>query len=67
MYLCSPSQFSDGVCPGLVQEAPSSVTSLAVNMANAAYAVGSVVGPAIGGQLLMMFRFQTVWAVGAPF
>ena len=44
-----------------------SATSLGVNMANAAYAAGSVVGPAVGGQLLMKFRFKTVWAVGTPF
>ena len=42
-------------------------TSLAVNLTNAAYALGSIAGPAIGGQMLMRYSFPTVWAVGMLF
>ncbi|KAL5261613.1 hypothetical protein ACHWQZ_G007340 [Mnemiopsis leidyi] len=42
-------------------------TSLAVNVVNVAYSVGSLVGPVIGGQLLLKFNYSTVWAAGVPF
>ena len=42
-------------------------TSLAVNLTNAAYELGSIVGPAIGGQMLMRYSFPTVWAIGTLF
>ena len=52
----------------LSKELPTdTATSLAVNLTNAAYALGSIVGPAIGGQLLMRYSFPTVWAVGLLF
>ena len=42
-------------------------TSLAVNAVNVAYAVGSIIGPIIGGQLLLKYSYSTVWATGTPF
>ena len=44
-----------------------SATSLAVNSVNVAYSFGSIVGPVIGGQLLLEYNYKTVWATGAPF
>ena len=42
-------------------------TSLAVNVVNVAYSIGSLVGPVIGGQLLSKYDYSVVWAAGVPF
>ena len=42
-------------------------TSLAVNLINVAYSLGSIIGPIIGGQLLLKYNYATVWAIGCPF
>ena len=42
-------------------------TSLAVNVVNVAYSMGSLVGPVIGGQLLSKYDYSVVWAAGVPF
>ena len=42
-------------------------TSLAVNAVNVAYSFGSIIGPIIGGQLLLKYNYETVWATASPF
>ena len=46
---------------------PDKATSLAVNVVNVAYSMGSLVGPVIGGQLLSKYDYSVVWAAGVPF
>ena len=42
-------------------------TSLAMSEIRCAYSFGSIIGPIIGGQLLLKYDYATVWAIGCPF